>query len=100
MGAEEKTAEIEVEAGKAYDLEVRFSNFKQLHSTSPYVSVSPRCDANRRLMTQTGRRGGIRIGGRPKRNPVSEIEKAVKLARESDGASNTRMVYGRRGPSS
>jgi beta-glucosidase len=40
MGAEEKTAEIEVEAGKAYDLEVRFSNFKQLHSTSPYVRGS------------------------------------------------------------
>jgi beta-glucosidase len=38
MGAEEKVAEIEVEAGRVYDLEVRFSNFKQLHTSSPYVS--------------------------------------------------------------
>ena len=30
--------EIEVEAGREYALEVRFSNFKQLNAMSPYVS--------------------------------------------------------------
>jgi beta-glucosidase len=39
-GAEERTGEIELEAGKAYDLEVRFSNFKEISSMSPYVSLS------------------------------------------------------------
>ncbi|KNX49905.2 beta-glucosidase [Cryptococcus deuterogattii R265] len=67
-GAEERTGELNVEAGKLYDLEVRFSNFKQLNAMSPY----------------TGRRGGIRIGGRKKRDFQAEIEKAVKLAAESD----------------
>lgn len=38
MGSEEHTAEVDVEAGKVYQLEVRFSNFKQLSATSPYVS--------------------------------------------------------------
>ncbi|WVQ62915.1 uncharacterized protein L199_001064 [Kwoniella botswanensis] len=69
-GAEERTGEVEVEAGKSYDIEVRFSNFKQLNAMSPY----------------TGRRGGIRIGGKKKRDPQAEIEKAVKLATESDVA--------------
>ncbi|ADV25102.1 beta-glucosidase [Cryptococcus gattii E566] len=67
-GAEERTGELNVEAGKLYDLEVRFSNFKQLNAMSPY----------------TGRRGGIRIGGRKKRDFQAEIENAVKLATESD----------------
>ncbi|WVF66947.1 hypothetical protein IAT40_001690 [Kwoniella sp. CBS 6097] len=67
-GAEERTGEVEVEAGRAYNLEVRFSNFKQLNAMSPY----------------TGRRGGIRIGGKPKRSAAAEIEKAIKLAKESD----------------
>ncbi|KAL1406447.1 hypothetical protein Q8F55_008146 [Vanrija albida] len=70
MGAEERTAVLEFEAGKAYDLEVRFSNFKQLHSTSPY----------------SGRRGGIRLGGRPLRSPQAEIAAAVELAKSSDVA--------------
>ncbi|OCF58241.1 beta-glucosidase [Kwoniella mangroviensis CBS 10435] len=69
-GAEERTGEVEVEAGKSYDIEVRFSNFKQLNAMSPY----------------TGRRGGIRIGGKKRRDPQAEIEKAVKLATESDVA--------------
>lgn len=38
-GAEERTAEYTFEAGRAYDLEVRFSNFKPLSAQSPYVSV-------------------------------------------------------------
>ncbi|WWC69041.1 uncharacterized protein I206_102977 [Kwoniella pini CBS 10737] len=67
-GAEERTGEYEVEAGKSYAIEVRFSNFKQLNAMSPY----------------TGRRGGIRIGGRKKRDAEEEIQKAVKLAKESD----------------
>lgn len=37
-GAEERVGEIEVEAGREYALEVRFSNFKQLNAMSPYVS--------------------------------------------------------------
>ncbi|WVR04181.1 hypothetical protein IAU60_001181 [Kwoniella sp. DSM 27419] len=67
-GAEERTGTLEVKEGHAYQLEVRFSNFKQLSAMSPY----------------TGRRGGIRIGGRPLRDASSEIDKAVKLAQESD----------------
>ncbi|WWC87448.1 uncharacterized protein L201_002337 [Kwoniella dendrophila CBS 6074] len=67
-GAEERTGEVQVEAGKEYQVEVRFSNFKQLNAMSPY----------------TGRRGGIRIGGKKKRDAKEEIEKAVKLAKESD----------------
>ncbi|WRT65289.1 uncharacterized protein IL334_002232 [Kwoniella shivajii] len=69
-GAEERTGEVEVVAGTSYQMEVRFSNFKQLNAMSPY----------------TGRRGGIRIGGRKKRDPQSEIEKAVHLAANSDVA--------------
>ncbi|WWD20488.1 hypothetical protein CI109_104964 [Kwoniella shandongensis] len=69
-GAEERTGEVIVGAGTEYNLEVRFSNFKQLNAMSPY----------------TGRRGGIRIGGRKKRDAKEEIEKAVKLAVQSDVA--------------
>jgi beta-glucosidase len=42
-GAEERVGEIEVEAGREYALEVRFSNFKQLNAMSPYVSRGSTC---------------------------------------------------------
>lgn len=44
-GAEERTGELNVEAGKSYDLEVRFSNFKQLNAMSPYVRISAAASA-------------------------------------------------------
>ncbi|KAH8928460.1 glycoside hydrolase family 3 protein [Atractiella rhizophila] len=67
-GAEEQVAEVHVEAGKLYDIEVRFSNFKQLSPNSPYA----------------GRRGGIRVGGRKKRNVKAMINNAVALSKSSD----------------
>ena len=40
-GTEERLGEIELEAGRSYQLEVRFSNFKQISAMSPYVSKQP-----------------------------------------------------------
>ena len=86
-GAEERTAEYTFEAGRTYDLEVRFSNFKPLSAQSPYVCEPGRARFNGRdcANEQTGRRGGIRIGGRPVRSAQEQIDQAVKLASESDG---------------
>ncbi|KAM0752674.1 hypothetical protein T439DRAFT_298947 [Meredithblackwellia eburnea MCA 4105] len=68
MGAEERLGTLEVEAGKEYKLEVRFSNWKPINPTSPYA----------------GRRGGIRVGGQRKLATAERIEKAVALSKESD----------------
>ncbi|KAH8833090.1 glycoside hydrolase superfamily [Flagelloscypha sp. PMI_526] len=67
-GAEEVIAEVDVKAGQKYDLEVRFSNFKQLNAQSPY----------------SGRRGGFRLGGQRKRNSKEDIANAVNLSKSSD----------------
>lgn len=37
-GTEERTANITLVAGKPYEMELRFSNFKQISAMSPYVS--------------------------------------------------------------
>lgn len=37
-GTEERTGEVKLEAGKEYQMELRFSNFKQISAMSPYVS--------------------------------------------------------------
>ena len=66
-GAKERTAEIELVAGMSYQLEVRFSNFKQISAHSPY----------------SGRRGGIRIGGRPNVPANEAITAAVSLCKRS-----------------
>ena len=68
-GAEEAVQEIQVKAGKSYDIEVRFSNFRSLSAASPYA----------------GRRGGIRLGGQYKTDTKESIKKAVQLSKESDG---------------
>ena len=72
-GAEEQSTEIQVEAGKSYELEVRFSNFRQLSPNSPY----------------SGRRGGIRVGGRLKKSDKALIGEAVALSRQSDGKASS-----------
>lgn len=36
-GAEERVGQLAVKAGQQYNLEIRFSNFKQISPTSPYV---------------------------------------------------------------
>ncbi|KAM0750533.1 hypothetical protein T439DRAFT_380431 [Meredithblackwellia eburnea MCA 4105] len=67
-GAEERVGRAEVKAGQSYELEVRFSNFKQINMKSPYA----------------GRRGGIRVGGAPVVGASESISKAVKLSQEAD----------------
>lgn len=39
-GAEERMGQLAVKAGQQYNLEIRFSNFKQISPTSPYVRSS------------------------------------------------------------
>lgn len=69
-GSEERVGQLDVKAGKSYKLEVRFTNFKPLNSTSPYA----------------GRRGGIRLGGQRKLTSSEKISSAVALSKASDGA--------------
>lgn len=59
---------MHVEANRVYELEVRFSNFKQLNAMSPY----------------SGRRGGIRVGGRFVRAQEEIITEAVECAQNAD----------------
>lgn len=68
-GAEERLGQLQVKAGRSYKLEVHFSNFKPINSTSPYAE----------------RRGGIRLGGQRKFTSSEMIGSAVALSLASDG---------------
>lgn len=68
LGTVEKREDIDLEAGKTYDLEIRISNASFVSRGSPFTC-----------------RGGIRLGGCKKSGGEQDIEEASRLAAESDG---------------